>query len=298
MMPKSKGNAYFIACQKGRRRSGRRAGRRADLGRSDRARSGQAEPDRRHLDHARRRRDRRGGRESRGASRRCCARPAQRGIKVLTWDADANPDARDFFVNQATPQGIGYTLMDHAGRILGGKGEFAIITASLTAANMIEWQKHIEERRASKYPDIKMADLRPCDDLQEKAFERDQHDSERLSEREADHGHLLAGRARRGRSGEAIGPRRRESHRPGPAQRQQATTSTRASPTASCSGTRWTWATSRSMRPTRCATGTLKPGDDVAQGRPAGHDRRSAGDNILLGEPFTFNKSNIDQFDF
>ena len=26
----------------------------------------------------------------------------ERGIKVLTWDADAEPDARDFFVNQAT----------------------------------------------------------------------------------------------------------------------------------------------------------------------------------------------------
>src|SRR5262249_52308845 len=48
---------------------------------------------------------------------------------------------------------------------------FAIITASLTAANMIEWQKHIEARRAEKYPDIKMAVLRPCDDLQKKAFD-------------------------------------------------------------------------------------------------------------------------------
>ena len=61
--------------------------------------------------------------------------------------------------------------MDNAGRILGGKGEFAIITASLTAANMIEWQKHIEARREEKYPDIKMAALRPCDDLQKKAFD-------------------------------------------------------------------------------------------------------------------------------
>ena len=50
--------------------------------------------------------------------------------------------------------------MDHAGRILGGKGEFAIITASLTAANMIEWQKHIEARRAEKYPGHQ--DGRPC----------------------------------------------------------------------------------------------------------------------------------------
>ena len=28
-----------------------------------------------------------------------------RGIKVLTWDADSEPDARDFLVNQATPAG-------------------------------------------------------------------------------------------------------------------------------------------------------------------------------------------------
>ena len=75
-----------------------------------------------------------------------------RGIKVITWDADAEPDARDFFVNQATPQGIGQTLMDNAARVLGGKGEFAIITASLTAANMIEWQKHIEPGRRRSIP--------------------------------------------------------------------------------------------------------------------------------------------------
>ena len=65
------------------------------------------------------------------------------GIKVITWDADTEPDAREFFVNQATPEGIGNTLMDTAAKILGGKGEFAIITASLTAGNMIEWQKTI-----------------------------------------------------------------------------------------------------------------------------------------------------------
>src|SRR2546425_8849593 len=30
-----------------------------------------------------------------------------KGIKVITWDADAEKDARDFFIDQATPQGIG-----------------------------------------------------------------------------------------------------------------------------------------------------------------------------------------------
>src|SRR3989442_7783702 len=93
-----------------------------------------------------------------------------KGIKVITWDSDAEPDARDFLINQATPEGIGFTLMDEAAKALGGKGQFAIITASLTAANMNEWQKYIEQRRSEKYPDIKMAALRPCDDLKDKAF--------------------------------------------------------------------------------------------------------------------------------
>ncbi|MEP7342734.1 MAG: substrate-binding domain-containing protein, partial [Acidobacteriota bacterium] len=74
----------------------------------------------------------------------------ERSIKVITWDADAEPDARDFFINQATPQGIGYTLMDEAARILNGTGEFAIITASLSAANQNEWIKHIKARLAEK----------------------------------------------------------------------------------------------------------------------------------------------------
>ena len=74
------------------------------------------------------------------------------GIKVITYDADALPDAREFFVNQATPEGIGFALMDEAARLCGSEGEFAIITASLTAANMIEWQKHIEATRAAQFP--------------------------------------------------------------------------------------------------------------------------------------------------
>ena len=82
--------------------------------------------------------------------------------------------------------------MDNAARVLGGKGEFAIITASLTAANMIEWQKYIEARRAEKYPDIKMAALRPCDDLQKKAFDEANTILNANPEREADHGDLLA----------------------------------------------------------------------------------------------------------
>ena len=93
----------------------------------------------------------------------------ERGIKVLTWDADADPDARDFFVNQATSEGIANTLTDEAARLLGGKGEFAIITGALSAANQNEWIAFIKKRLAS-HPGLRLATIRPSDDDRDKAF--------------------------------------------------------------------------------------------------------------------------------
>lgn len=93
----------------------------------------------------------------------------QRGIRVLTWDADAEPDARDYFANQATPEGIANTLTDEAARLLSGNGEFAIITGALTAANQNEWIAFIK-KRLSRYPGLKLAAIRPSDDDRDKAF--------------------------------------------------------------------------------------------------------------------------------
>ncbi len=90
------------------------------------------------------------------------------GIKVVTYDADAQPDARSFFVNQATAQGIGEQLMDTAASLTGSEGEFAIITGTLTAANLNEWIKYIKLEQA-KYPNMKLVDIKPCDDQKDKA---------------------------------------------------------------------------------------------------------------------------------
>ena len=98
----------------------------------------------------------------------------QRGIGVLTWDADAAPDARNFFINQATPEGIGFTLTDEAARLLGNKGEFAIVTGALTAANQNQWIKFIKQRMGEKYPDLKLLTIRPSDDDRDKAFSETQ----------------------------------------------------------------------------------------------------------------------------
>jgi rhamnose transport system substrate-binding protein len=108
--------------------------------------------------------------ENRGGISSVLRKARARGIKVLTWDADAEPDARDFFVNQATPQGIANTLTDEAARLLGGEGEFAIITGALSAANQNEWIANIRKRLSEKYPKLTLATIRPSDDDRDKAF--------------------------------------------------------------------------------------------------------------------------------
>src|SRR5205823_5566179 len=137
MMPKSKGNAYFIACRKGAEEAARELG--IELiwdGPTDTDPAKQNEIVETWIT--------RGvdviaaAVENRDALSTALRKARAKGIKVITWDSDAQPDARDFLVNQATPQGIGFTLMDEAAKILGNQGEFAIITASLTAANMNE----------------------------------------------------------------------------------------------------------------------------------------------------------------
>jgi len=167
MMPKSKGNAYFVACQRGAPEAA------AELG-VELIWDGPVDPDPAKQNEIVDTWAARGvdvicvaAENAKGLSTALRA-ARKKGIKVVSYDSDVEPDARDFFVNQATPQGIGNTLMDTAAQVMDGKGEFAIITASLTAANMNEWRKHISER-LTKYPDITCLDVRPCDDIQRKA---------------------------------------------------------------------------------------------------------------------------------
>jgi ABC-type sugar transport system substrate-binding protein len=168
LMPKSKGNAYFISCKKGAERAAKELG--VDL-----IFDGPTDPDPAKQNEIIENWITLGvdviaaACENKEGISTALRKAKARGIKVLTYDSDAEPDARDFFVNQATPEGIANALMDEAGRLCGGEGEFAIITASLTAANMNEWQKYIELRRSANYPRLKLAALRPCDDLKDRA---------------------------------------------------------------------------------------------------------------------------------
>jgi ABC-type sugar transport system substrate-binding protein len=221
----------------------------------------------------------------------------QKGIKVLTYDSDAAPDARDFFVNQATPDGIGYKLMDEAARLCNEEGEFAIITASLTAANMNEWQKYIEQRRSSKYPKMKMVALRPCDDLKDKA----QSEATTLLSANPNLKLIMAicspavpGAAeavkQAGKAGvvKVIGlglPSENNRY-----VKEGVTQSVILWKTVDLG-----YLTVQAA--TALAKGELKPGATSFKAGRLG-EMQIKGDNILLGEPFVFTKENIDQFKF
>jgi ABC-type sugar transport system substrate-binding protein len=76
----------------------------------------------------------------------------KRGIKVITWDADAVAGARDFFVNQAANSAVASSLMDLMAKEVGPEAKYIIVTGSLTAANQNIWMAEMEKYRAATYP--------------------------------------------------------------------------------------------------------------------------------------------------
>lgn len=112
--------------------------------------------------------------ENKGSISTVLRKARQHKIPVLTWDADAEPDARNFFLNQATPEGIAEALVDEAARLLPRGGQFAIITGALSAENQNEWISCIKRQAAQKHPDLQLVTVLPSDDDRDKAFSQTQ----------------------------------------------------------------------------------------------------------------------------
>ena len=295
MMPKSKGNAYFISCKKGADAAAKELGIRLLW-------DGPTDPDPARQNEIVETWITRGvdviavAVENREGISTALRKARAKGIKVITWDSDAQPDARDFLINQAIPEGIGFTLMDEAARALGGKGQFAIITASLTAANMNEWQKFIEQRRAEKYPEIKMAALRPCDDMKDKAFA----EATAILNANPDVKLLMAicSPAVPGASEAVKQSGRKDVKVVGLGLPNDNKRYVREDITPSVI----LWNTENLgylsvHAAVAVAKGELKPGATSFKAGRLG-ELEIKGDNVLLGKPFVFNKENIEQFNF
>jgi rhamnose transport system substrate-binding protein len=93
----------------------------------------------------------------------------KRDIKVITYDADSSHESRNYFVNQATAQSIGYSLVDEMAEQIGGAGEVAIITGSMTADNQNQWIAHMNDRIVAKYPGMQVVTVKPSEEDQQLA---------------------------------------------------------------------------------------------------------------------------------
>jgi rhamnose transport system substrate-binding protein len=92
------------------------------------------------------------------------------GAKVVTFDADSNPEGRPFFVNQATSDSIGRFGAELLIKIMGTKGKVAIVSAQPTAANQNAWIKAFRDE-IKKYKDIEIVDEVYGYDNEQKAFD-------------------------------------------------------------------------------------------------------------------------------
>jgi rhamnose ABC transporter rhamnose-binding protein len=89
------------------------------------------------------------------------------GVKTSAWDADVKDDSREYFVNQATFEGIGTEMVEIMAEETGGKGEFLVVTGSLTAPNQNAWIDEMKKHIENEYPEMSIASVEPGEeDLQ------------------------------------------------------------------------------------------------------------------------------------
>jgi rhamnose transport system substrate-binding protein len=226
-----------------------------------------------------------------------------KGVRVITWDADAPADSREFLVNQATAKDIGHALVDTMAKDIAGaaepstaEGEVAIITATLTAANQNEWITHMKERLAA-YPKLKLVTTKPCNEDQRLAFQVAQDLMKAHPNLKGIFG--ISSVAFPG-AAEAV----KQAGKGGSVLVTGLSTPNdmRAYVKDGTVKSVILWNTIDLGYLTihaahALATGTLKPGDTTLQAGRLGA-KEIKGDQILLGKILVFTKDNIDQYDF
>jgi rhamnose transport system substrate-binding protein len=96
------------------------------------------------------------------------------GTKVVTWDSPIPSGAGEsVFVAQVDFGSIGVVMADMAYSIMGGEGEFAVLSATPDAANQNAWIAAMEEAlKDPKYANMKLVDTVYGDDQSEVSYNR------------------------------------------------------------------------------------------------------------------------------
>lgn len=94
------------------------------------------------------------------------------GTKVVTFDSDTNPECRDLFINQATAEGIAKVQVDMIAEQIGDSGEVAILSAAANATNQNAWIDLMKKDLEANHPNIKLVDVVYGDDDDQTSFDK------------------------------------------------------------------------------------------------------------------------------
>jgi rhamnose transport system substrate-binding protein len=92
------------------------------------------------------------------------------GVKVVSFDADVAPDARNVFINQANSEQIGRSEVDLLAQQINSTGQIAVLSAASTAANQNTWIGFMKQELATKYPHMQLVKVAYGNDDDQTSF--------------------------------------------------------------------------------------------------------------------------------
>ncbi|MET8003918.1 rhamnose ABC transporter substrate-binding protein [Nonomuraea glycinis] len=94
-----------------------------------------------------------------------------KGIKIVSYDSDAAPECRDIFINQASSEEVGRSQVKLLADMIGSKGEIAILSATANATNQNTWIEFMKDELGKpEYKDMKLVKVAYGDDDDQKSF--------------------------------------------------------------------------------------------------------------------------------
>jgi rhamnose transport system substrate-binding protein len=223
------------------------------------------------------------------------------GAKVVTYDSDTKPECRDLFINQASVDGIAKSQIKLISDAVGAAGgEIAILSATANATNQNAWIAAMKtELEKPEYGKLKLVATVYGDDQDEKSFQQAQgllqaHPNLKgiispTTVGVAAAARYLSGSAYKGKvalTGLGTPNQMRKYIKDGTCQAFALWNPADLGYLAAYAGG-------------ALASGLItgKEGDTFTAGK-LGKFTVAANAEVLLGDPFTFDKSNIDQFHF
>jgi rhamnose transport system substrate-binding protein len=94
------------------------------------------------------------------------------GVKIVTYDADTSPGCRDLFIQPADAAGIAKIQVDLIAEQIGDSGKVAILSATANATNQNAWIELMKKDLAADHPNITLVDTVYGDDDDQTSFDK------------------------------------------------------------------------------------------------------------------------------